>query len=223
LSQKSTDVRFDEWIKFIFDHPVTNPAWYWNIGPDTIEPDKWDEDTPATTAQYITRLFTNSRELLTQYSDGQVNQGLWYLVNTCCSDIMNNALDVRVPLLERLDCIRSIFPLFRDCFAARCSSHLSHCDQSGSNPINLVCYMWWDIFPTNNRLQEDMAVLDVMHETLAIPSVACRESALHGLGHWQSGYPKQVKQIISDFLASTTDLNQTLRQYALEAKAGYVQ
>jgi hypothetical protein len=216
-----TDARFHEWLKSIFDHPVTRPAWWGNLVPDAVEPDiDWDEDAPATTSKYVTRLFTNSRQLLRQYSDGQVNQGLWYLVNPACSNVMTDALDHSVPLPERLTCIHSILSLFQDCFAERCPGHTADESPSEGNPNGLACQMWWDVFPQPCCEAVDRAILDVMRDTLAMPSRGCRESALHGLGHWQMNYPTEVKQIIDEFLAATPDLGQSLRQYAREARNG---
>jgi hypothetical protein len=220
LEQDLSDIRFDDWIKSVFDHPVADPAWYGEVEFDT----QWDGITPSITVQYVTRLFTNSQQVLGQYPDDQVNHGLWHLVDPACSDIMRDALDACVLLPERLTCIHSILLLFRDCFAPRCSSTVSHNDEAGTNPINSVCYMWWDVFPAPGpgHAEENQAILDVMRDTLTIPSIACQESAIHGLGHWQLWYPRQAKQIIDTFLAATPDLSKPLREYALEAKAGRV-
>jgi hypothetical protein len=217
LSQDMSDIRFEEWIKSIFDHPVADPAWYWDIESNH------QEYSPSTTVQYVTRLFLNSRELLKKYSDAQVNQGLGYLVSPACSSIMDDVLDDSVSLQEKLNCFYAIYFLFRDCFAVRCSNYLSHLDKTAMYPNNSTCYMWWDVIPTSGLLQEDQAALDVMRKTLSIPSTACQESAIHGLGHMQLNYPKEVEQIINDYLASNQYLSEGLQQYALNAKAGNVQ
>src|SRR5687768_14354143 len=49
------------------------------------------------------------------------------------------------------------------------------------------------------------AALSVMTETLNIESIACRESALHGLGHWHDVYPAEVELIIDRFLSATVN------------------
>jgi hypothetical protein len=51
--------------------------------------------------------------------------------------------------------------------------------------------MWWDGFPClaraddpNLTMMQDTA-LRTMARILSLKSLACEESALHGLGHWQ--------------------------------------
>jgi hypothetical protein len=68
----------------------------------------------------------------------------------------------------------------------------------------------------------DSEVLSVLQRLLAIPHDACRESALHGLGHWSIDYPKVV-DIIDQFLSHSPDLRHELIAYAKSAKNGGVQ
>src|SRR5439155_17455989 len=105
--------------------------------------------------------------------------------------------------------IASIESLFEKLFARVCTDHLSHLDRrdvpASVNPINVVCYMWWDLFP---RLDEpddpswrelDETILDVLRGILSLSSIACRESALHGLGHWYVLSPDRVETIVDEF------------------------
>ena len=57
---------------------------------------------------------------------------------------------------------------------------------------------------------------------IRLPSDACRESALHGLGHWQRMYPKQVEQIVDSFIAENPAMRSGLRVYADNARSGNV-
>jgi hypothetical protein len=61
-----------------------------------------------------------------------------------------------------------------------------------------------------------------MDSTLQLDSVACRESALHGLGHWQHEYPEQVGDIINRFSISHRNLRKELETYMKNAFVGYV-
>ncbi|HEU5330793.1 MAG TPA: hypothetical protein VFU78_22060, partial [Thermomicrobiales bacterium] len=72
------------------------------------------------------------------------------------------------------------------------------------------------------RADLDAACLDVMRQTLALDNDACRENALHGLGHWLPYYPAPVEQIIADFLARTPTLRPELLAYARRAQRGAV-
>jgi hypothetical protein len=88
--------------------------------------------------------------------------------------------------------------------------------------------MWWDLIPISGkpddpeRSEFDREILGVMESTLQLDSIACRESALHGLGHWQHEYPQRVGEIIDAFLMSHRELRKELETYAVNAYTGYV-
>ncbi len=213
---------FPEWVRHIFDHPVSDPAWHWDLEADTTEP-------PAPTCvAYLTQLFTNPNPILARYTDAQLNQGLWFLVSHSCSNYMFTLLEPEVEWPARQAGLRAITNLFAQLFANRCSPHLSHLDERGANSLNSVCYMWWDLFPTwgqpesSTQTGVDGEVLVVMQRVLALNSLACQESALHGLGHWQRRYPGVVQETIDIYLKREPGLEPRLRQYALSARTGCV-
>jgi hypothetical protein len=121
--------------------------------------------------------------------------------------------------------VRSFVPLFRQVMASRCSKSLGHLDEPGDRPLNSACYMWWDMDtlwadPSNPKHAAfAAAALSVMRDILWIPHDACRESALHGLGHWADDYP-DARKIVDDFLASSKGLRKELVEYAEEARDG---
>jgi hypothetical protein len=219
-----SDLTFDEWVIFVFDHPVDQSRleWYWDL-----EADRWDAPA-ARTVEYLTRAFENALSVFEPYSDSQLNQGLWYLASNACSEHMFALMDVSVPWPDRKRCIRSFYTLYEQCFAKRCTPHLSHLDEPGAGPLNSVCYMWWDILPVvgqpadPSRVEMDREILQVMESALKLDSIACQESALHGLGHWQLYYSKPVKEIIQAFLQRNKTLPEKLQKYALNAASGCV-
>ena len=227
MGTKIEHLTFDEWLIYVFDHPVPQgqeSEWYWDM-----EKDWWDEmANPTLTVEFLTRLFESATFLLEPYSDAQVNQGLWYLASNACSSHMFALMEERVPWPARRRCIASIHQLYEQCFVTRCSPHLSHIDEPGANPLNSVCYMWWDIIPLYGKpddpAQKDLgeAVLQVMESTLQLDSIPCRESALHGLGHWQHAYPERVGEIIDKFSMTNPVLPDKLREYMMNAYVGYV-
>jgi len=206
-----------DWIAFFFDHPVTKPPWHWGDNPP-----EW-EDSPDHNAAFIADAFERSGELLAPFSDEQLDQGFWHLLGG--TDSMDALTDQSVPPTLRLRALRSFVPLFEQVMAARCSPHLSHLDERGANPLNRACYMWWDILPIHgrpdlpDRAEFDAEVLAVLRRLLAIPHDACRESALHGLGHWSIYYPA-VAGIIDAFLSRSPNLRPELVAYAKSAKSG---
>ena len=209
---------FEEWLTFIFDHPVTKPEWHWNINV------AWPELDARSEIAYLTQTFEQADLVLGSFSDRQVNQGFYVLFN---ADYMFCLRDQTVLLPERLRCIYAMEALFAKCFAVRCSPHLSHLDERGANPLNSVCYMWWDILPIHGLSSHvperpdsaaiDQACLTVMKQTLEVDNVACQESALHGLGHWSIYYP-EVKTVIDVFLKRNNSARSELRSYAKAAR-----
>jgi hypothetical protein len=252
VGREITDLSFEEWVKYVFDHPVTEPEWHWDI-----DRDYWNEiKNSALTVSYLTQLFTNPVEALAAYRDAQINQGFWYLVHNACSSYIFTLQDTSVPLKDRLFCIQSIYTLFDKLFATHCTPALVHLSEDG-NPLNSVCYMWWDLFPFSGvgKIEDDMASIDqmdasskakeymrsgirtkytedyrrviesvqsVMVKILEIGSDACRESALHGLGHWTYYYGDTIRAEIDGWLQKQPDLRPELRKYAQRAKHGSI-
>ncbi len=224
MGKQLQNLTFDLWLTYVFDHPVNDvkQAWYWDMDRD------WWEEDAADTIRFLTQAFENAAVVLQPYSDAQLNQGLWFLVDNSCSDHMFALLDDSVSWPARQRCIYSIYQLFEQCFAKRCTPHLSHFDESGAGPLNAVCYMWWDIIPIYGkphdptRKEMDHDILQVLESTLQLDSLACRESALHGLGHWQHYYPERVGEIIDKFSMMYRELPEKLHAYMLNAYTGYV-
>lgn len=219
-----SDLSFEEWVIFVFDHPVDDSRleWYWDDDAD------WWDGPAALTVEYLYRVFEDTEAVFNAYSDSQLNQGLWYLASNACSNHMFALLDAGVPWIARQRCIHSFRLLYEDCFAKRCTPHFSHLDEFGKGPLNSVCYMWWDLLPIAGQPEDparrelDRTILQVMESTLKLDAIACQESALHGLGHWHMQYPKQVEKIIQGYLERHRDLPEKLKSYALSALTGCV-
>lgn len=217
----ANDISFEKWLKWVFDHPVRKPEWYWDEGDD------WRESSPATMVEFMTRLFETPAAHLLNFSDAQANQGLWFLTGDSCLNSLVSLLDKSVPWPQRERCIHSILRLFSDYLAVRCSPHLGYIGEPGANPLNAACYMWWDQLHTSDFGDPSNAVvnaelLSAMSRILELPHDACRESALHGLGHWQWCCTEKVTAIIDSFLTNNPKLRPELHAYALKARTGRV-
>ena len=225
MGKELTDIPFERWVSYAFDHPVPSPGgreWFFEIDGDWWDPSR----RPEVTVAYLIKLFEKAPEILISFSDAQVKQGLWFLVDNSCSDHMFVLLNKGVPWSERECCIYSIYTLFERFFVPRCSPYLSHlqtCETESTemNPLNMICYMWWDILPIHGA-EVDATCLDVMRMILNLNSVACRESALHGLGHWVYTYQQKVEATITAWLARNPRLTSELRKYALAAQKGRI-
>lgn len=222
---------FHDWVKHIFDHEVPEDAkqrWYYNF--ETNFRSTWDD--PLKELEYLTQTFEQIDLIAESYTDKQMNQALWYLVNEFFHYYIFDAVEKNEISNELLDrTVGSIFTVYERLFLPKCTSHLCHLMRerdSSMNPLNSICYMWWDIFPTwgqpDNEAyhQRDQLLLNVMRRTLDLDSDACREGALHGLGHWAFEYEEEVQQIIDDFLLVHPHLRPELIEYAQNARRGNV-
>jgi hypothetical protein len=219
-------ISFDQWIRYVFDHPVTNPitelGWSHNMDAVLLEA-LFRSIRPEDVIAYLTRTFEECDTVLSPFSDAQVNQGLHFLVSAE-SDYMHDLKDTDVNLPDRLRCIHAMATLFERCFARRLpSDQPSH---EGTNPLHQVCYIWWDALPLHylsykhpDEDELDRAIVTVLRRILELDSVACQESALFTLADWQT-YP-EVSENISDFLdrkpSILEKLSPALRKYVVEA------
>src|SRR5262245_43543814 len=96
---------FDQWVAHVFDHPVREPAWYFDLDAPV-----WAA-APALTLAHMTRLFDDPVVPLAAYDDAQLNQGFWYLVSNAGSNHMFALTDQSAPLPARVRCVASFLPL----------------------------------------------------------------------------------------------------------------
>ena len=73
---------------------------------------------------------------------------------------------------------------------------------------------------SDDRLALQNATLETMGTILGLDSIACQESALHGLGHWHGAFPEQTEALIVHFLQARAEISSTLRSYAQSARCG---
>ena len=219
-----SDLAFQEWLEHAFGREVRFQQAPWYFDPDH---DRWDP-TPAQAVAYLNRLFENPEPALEAFADSQIAQGLTYLVNTMASGDSRWFCSTAVPVDERIRCVKAIAPFFEQLFKPRCTPHLSHLSEVDAGPLNGVCYMWWDVFPSlafpgdpHLPVLHD-AALSTMKRILHLDSLACQESALHGLGHWQPEHEEKVAAIIDDFCEAYRETDPRLLVYAKSARCGCV-
>ena len=127
-----------------------------------------------------------------------------------------------MPTARRVAAIEAMNPLFARLFAPRCFPARAR----GSDAwLDGVCFMWWDLLPIHGLANEDPireACLDVLARTLALDALACQESALHGLGHWQHCAPSRVSSMIDAYLVRDPSAPSETRDYARAAREGRV-
>jgi hypothetical protein len=207
------DPLYQKWIEYLFARPETEPAWYFDI--DLVE----FAASPEQKVRLIGDTMLRCGTTLAAYGDGQVANGLKCIFDSVGPGISYLICHSDVAEALRTEAVLRMKHLYRDCFAKRCSSALSHLDEPGAGPLNGFCYMLWDVSPV--RSWKDV-VLEVMEDALYVPHNACIESALHGLGHRYRQDRQRVPEIIGRFLARTTALRPELKRYAERAAAGMV-
>lgn len=222
------DISYEEWVRFVFDHPILDPSWWWQF-PETGYLQEWnDEADRARTLSYLTQLFEKPEGLIGRYSRAQIDQGLKFLVCNSCSNHMFALSDAKLPWADRRRCFDAMIPLYTKLMAPVYGDDLAHNRYGPAERPNYACYMWWDIIPIYGGMEHtdrdriNDAVLNVFQQVLKLKSEACLESVLHGLGHWHQYHRARTAQIVQRFLLRT-DLSPELRSYAELAATGMVQ
>jgi hypothetical protein len=215
------DATLAEWVRYVFDHPVTEIAWHFETDEPLLHL------PPERAAELIADMFERGAELLQPFTDAQLNQGFWFLVSSGSSGYMFCLTDASVPWPVRRRALHAFVQLFRDVMAARCTPSLSHRDEPAA-ALNSACYMWWDLLPLYGSWEEgrpprpiDAEALVVLAELLEIPHDAVRESALHGLGHLALFHP-EATPVIDAFIERSPDLRPELLAYARQARTGCI-
>lgn len=207
---------YQDWLEYVFERPQTPRGWYFDL--------EWGDfdATPEEVTKLVAITMRRSGADLEQFSDRQVNEGLHFIFNNACGDIVFKLIDEKVPDAVRLDAIDSLRWLYSDCLEKRCAPVLGHLDEPGATPLNSICYMLWDITPLHYKKSPE-PILAVMEAALTGRNDACIEGALHGLGHSRSYAPDgRVEGIIRKFLERRKDLRPELVRYAEAACTGCI-
>lgn len=217
--------RYEEFIKFLFDRPITEPEWYFALDDNEFEA------SGEELADLYIATFGNSASDLAKFSEKQIALGLNYMFNSTSSDMAFFIRDGAIGEQRKIETIQSIKWLYKDCFNRRCAPVLSWIDEKGHNALNGACYMLWDVIPITYLPEERRkstekyfaAILDVLENVLYLSNDACVESGLHGLGHMFYEFPEQIARIIDNFILKRPDTRAELLQYAQNARTGHVQ
>ena len=218
-----TELDYQTWLDQLFDHPDDEPEWYFSADYEYIE------IAPKTLTTHALRLFDAPALLLFRYSDQQIASGLKYLIDTGCGSDLRLISDPAVPQSDRLELAARIDRVYSQIFGARCTPALGHLSEVPDQPLNMLCYMWWDAIYFGDtgdpRLAQEFsaALIEAMGRTLAIPHPACQEGALHGLGHWGSHAPARAEALINAYLTQNRASRPELVNYALAARSGCIQ
>jgi len=191
---------FDEWVAFVFDHPISDPEWYF------LDEWEWRGD-PEIILNNFLQLLKNPEFLIVRYNAKQVEQGFWFLLGPS-GKLSDWLWDQNISWELRKECIAAMVNVFEKLFT--------------KTPLGETYFMWWDLFRTFEE-NPDEKVNDAKFESLSqilnLNSIHCQKSALHGLGH--STHPQKA-EIIRRFLEEHPDIDDEMKSYALAAINGTV-
>lgn len=215
-------VGYDAWIRYVFDRPTTPRGWFFD------EDDVVLDATPVELVACIGATVEHCRTDLARFSDSQVADGIRYIFDNSCSNVVFALKRREVPFDARRRAIAGLRELYRGCFGPRCVDLEAAGADEGAKRLNAACFMFWDVTPIAGWVdppgERDMyeAVLDVLEDALTSANPVCVESALHGLGHVRLRAGVRVEAIIDAYLARHPDLPPGRREYALAARCGLV-
>ncbi len=228
-------MEYDEWIDGLFNRRQRNQFEL-----------EWEEDwvskvdslSSSEILGLIAKTFTKAGEYLRRFPDTQIALGLKYVTTEGGGDL-RKIYDVGVTTSERLAVINSIYILFRDCLAFRCSD----CSEETGDDLDTYAYMFWDagsscIYSIVHSKIDDKeelieAILNVLEKTLTIPNAMCQQAAIHGLGHAKmsiksnirgknrTNWLERIDEMLCRYCLSTTD--EPLKVYAYQARTGAIQ
>jgi hypothetical protein len=213
----SIDLRqasLDEFIQFVFDHPVPSdkdtPEWYFE---DALE----IEYEPIKQIRLMTSLFRSASLLAERFSPAQIEQGFWLVFNTVEECFTNLLWASQVPWSERKACIEAVSVLYSDLFPRV--------------KVETIDYMIPDLLAdsyghgrrdTENN-PEDKRVQDALFELFLVlldsRDQGSHFAGLHGLGHL---HHPNGPHAIEGYLGRTPAVSEELRAYAAQAMTGNV-
>jgi hypothetical protein len=208
-------VSYDEWLAFVFDHPVPpvgEKEWYFQADLE-IEADAGRQ------VAFLARLFLEPNVVAGRYTPGQIEQGLWFLFGWGGREWFRDALwDPSVPWKARRGCIDALPELYARLFRG--------C------PLDTIPFMLPDLladeygfgFRHPDTDKEDRrvqrALFAAFRRMLDSRHPGTQEAALHGLHHLTHPVGKEA---IRTWLDSQSRLSRGVRRYAENVLVGRAQ
>lgn len=151
-------------LAFVFERPVTEPAWYWQI---TETADVPFDEAPLTAFEFIENLLRQPGRDLAAFTDAQTAMGLNYIFNNSCSNLACDFQIAPVTAARKAAALRSLSALFEQVFAERCQPLLSSGAQAMHSKINNICYVFWDECPLSTWMKNPH------HEAVMLMAMDC--------------------------------------------------
>ncbi len=186
----------------------------------------------------MTRLFEAPVFIADQYSDAQIAKGIWYIFGVG-SEYTSVFYSDEVSLEARSRCVRAVATVYTDLFDRVCGLRGEDIDaEIEDSDVDGAVYMIWDmggiehVIVANAEDPLSLAGFHVLEAALMkCITAACRQSALHGLGHVIGSHaPTEPIALHEPLLYDRLTLPihaarppEWLKEYAAAARAGNVQ
>lgn len=217
------NVRFEDFLDFIFDHPVAPQFSEANWGRITKSTDCWYDSIeldidfdPARNCEYLALLCSDPLAVRGRYSRSQLEQGFWWM-QTSFND--GSATDIlwtgSLPAARRIALVRAMYFLYAGLFAVE--------------PLHRAPYMWWENIARRipgytgsitwgaDRKYIEEAIFQTLAELLELEAEHCRIDALRGLAYLAHS---DKQRLIRDYLDRHAEINDEHRRHAEGAIGG---
>ncbi|MEM6528844.1 MAG: hypothetical protein AAF653_11160 [Chloroflexota bacterium] len=79
MPQLPDDISYEDWLRYVFDHPSANAGEEWHFEDDIPY---WDTSSNAHLAvAHVTRAFNEIDAISGRFSDRQMNQGITFIIS----------------------------------------------------------------------------------------------------------------------------------------------
>lgn len=216
-------MQYDEWFQNLHGQSV---AWE---ASDFDRLQVLDADIaalpPDEQARFMGTLCERSGQHVKELGPHDMGQLLWYAMGSGASwwsDIGD------VPIETAESAVLAVRDLYEQCFLPSLTEWRG--PGTASEKLETACYMLWDmdgglssILYHHSPRRLAQACYEVLEFALSLPSEACWESALHGLGHVISARAEPGRSIIDRWRKATPGIPPELEQYAQAGWSGCVQ
>ncbi len=239
MSHSASQPSFEDWLRDLLHYETRHArgeSLFDDDGPnDELIECKYRIEQIGVIQQtiFLSQLFESPSVLAKRCS----TEELAWLIHTLLDDgseYVHGVRDPSVPPALQVRWVRSIAPLYTDLFDSVCHDNGPVSNPLGGHTINGAVFMIWDLglhyvfrLPEFSHLAG--FAIEVLQTILTrCKTIACQESALHGIGHgiqssWHhSARIPRLQMLVDEFL-QRTDLADSVRAYALQAREGAVQ
>lgn len=230
---------FDEWVHYCFTLGYADFNGSSSDSDEVVDArrDRFCNMDRQLLTSHLIRLFESPAFLVGHYTSDQIADATWFIFGVG-SEFFHALRSESVPADLQVRAYLAMKTMYTDLFDRICGRGVSQPDDELEDAIDTAVYMIWDMgtvdspvsFPEGHPHLVEPSLEVLHHALLTCRTLACRESALHGLGHTIMMHDRgkhiviaeSCRGMIDEFL-SLPDLPRHLREYAAAAREGLIQ